>query len=236
MTYNDESISNPFIVIHIIYIIEFILLALLISIDIIKLKRNQIQLQTIQKFLYLLAFILIPLRISEKTVYYKVTNFTRGLIVVIGYCIYFCIYNLVFYAWYLPLRLQLYTSYLFHLSSDIHLRILSIAKQVILCMICIALGSMITVTILVSNGMDYTLPDDEICLPFRLIMAVLILINLISLLGIGILLLHKINQFSTQKPVLLIGYLYFNMISLGIGLIIMGLFVAFSDFFVRYLL
>lgn len=224
-----------FLVLNWFFSLEYLLLGIVIFIDVIKIKRKGIRLQNLQVILYSLAGVLIPLRVIEEAIYFSLDRFYRGLLICTGYWIYYCLFTLTSYAWYYTNRLNIYTFNLFHLSLEKKLKITMIARWSALCITVLALIALIVIIAFVAKGLDERFEADDISIAYRLYQLVLILINFLSLLGVGSLLLRQLNKYFTEKPRKLIAYLYFNIIALVTGVLIISFFVASPGVFLDYL-
>lgn len=97
-----------------------------------------------------------------------------------------------------------------------------IAKWIITCVASIGLVGLITVIVFESFTNSTYLPNDTVPKAFRFYQVATMFTVFTTLLCMGILLLRQINKYSTEKPKLLVLYLYFNivMIFMGFGTVV----------------
>jgi hypothetical protein len=224
-----------YIIINWLFALEYLILGIVLLIDLIKMRRSDVQFQHLQIILYSLSSVLIPLRVIEETIYFSLARIYRGLLICSGYWIYFCLFTLIAYSWCFLHRLNIYTFNLFHLSLDKKLQITKIGRLAAIVITFLALLALIIISYFVLNGLTQRFDADDISIGFRLYHLVLILINFVMLLCIGSLLLWQLNKYFTERPRKLIAYLYFNIFAMMTGGIIISLFISTPEVFSEFL-
>lgn len=224
-----------YIIINWIFALEYLMLGIVLLIDVIKMKRSNVQFQHLQIILYSLSSVLIPLRVIEEIIYFSLDSIYRGLLICSGYWIYFCLFTLTAYSWYSQHRLNIYTFNLFHLPLDNKLQITKIGRLAGIVITALALLALIIIIYFVVHGLNQRFDADDISIGFRLYHLVMILINFVMLLCMGSLLLWQLNKYFTERPRKLIAYLYFNIFALMIGGITITLFISIPRVFLEFL-